>query len=1001
MAKPTSLPGYHVMRPRLVAALESARLGIVEAGSGFGKTTLLREFIGEASARTVHVGLDPNDRTAGRLFARLAATLRQAGLADLATPLAEYDDEAEAIESFIELLADRAAGVTLLIDDVHHLDEDAAMLLAELATQTPEQHSVLLFGRHLQGALRARRSTADAVLDGPELALTHDEVGALCLDGFDVDLEDAWVRTLRDATEGWTAAVVLAAARLDQTDGSVSVIQEVAAHRTQMAYLVEELIAPLSDEERKALTQFAHLPLLAPAVAPATGFPELLARSAEAGLPYSLLRDTWYEMPGPVQEHLAGLGPLDPDVARRVSELYRRRGELPAALSVLVDAGDSIGAASFLANLPQERVETLDASLIEGVVATLPQQALEQHPRVLLHLARAHEDRVELTHLEQALVRAAELADRESALAREVDGEMARYLVTRGRFADAEELARRIRDETPAEEVVTRSMIMEVLGRIAAHEGTDQSLEAASRHLEEAARLARQARPARWAAQILTHLAYRVHIERADYASGLGHLDEALELVAPGSRRRGAILTFRAIALQGLGRFDDARDDLEESRSIGEALADRRVQAYAAWQIAVGAARQSDAATAVAELQTAERYTGDWFDHPTGLEFLADAVDCCSLVEETRLAEEYLHRLRERMTERDEPNITEGYLAEAAMLARSGDPDEAVAALDRLRELPLIAPAERWRIDLLAALAELHRGGPAAGALAARAFDAAAATGNPTLPFLREPRAAEALVVLAAEAGSRAASDAAQADLPSAIVVLGRFAVTQGGHELQLAAGKPQEIVKALAVNGGHLPTDEVIEALWPEVTPDSGRKRLRNALNRLNSDGPTLVVREGETLRLSPDTAVDAALFETQARKAVAAAPGGIRGAAGLARAALARYQGDVLPADRYEEWAVESRERLRRLSLSLLDILVEAAATRGDVDEAIRHLERAISTEPYDEARYVRAARLLIDGDRRAAALKVLDRAQAMLDELGLPPPQEITELRELTQL
>ena len=170
----------------------------------------------------------------------------------------------------------------------------------------------------------------------------------------------------------------------------------------------------------------------------------------------------------------------------------------------------------------------------------------------------------------------------------------------------------------------------------------------------------------------------------------------------------------------------------------------------------------------------------------------------------------------------------------------------------------------------------------------------------------------------------------------------------------------------------------------------------MRNLLNRLRTSCGELVGREGEALVLAPGTEVDARMFERDAA-AVAAAEAAAR--PGLARSALTRYLGELLPQDRYESWATAPRERLRRRSLELLDLLVEDASERGEIDEAIRLLDRAIAGEPLDEDRHLRAAELLLFQGRRGSARSLVERAAAIREELGLGASPRIERLRTAT--
>ena len=81
----------------------------------------------------------------------------------------------------------------------------------------------------------------------------------------------------------------------------------------------------------------------------------------------------------------------------------------------------------------------------------------------------------------------------------------------------------------------------------------------------------------------------------------------------------------------------------------------------------------------------------------------------------------------------------------------------------------------------------------------------------------------------------------------------------------------------------------------------------------------------------------------------------------------------------------------------LDLLDLCAEAAAERGDLDQARRLVERTIELAPYDDGRYLSVATILRDQGRRGAALSVLHRARSTLARLGIDPPRELVELEE----
>ena len=229
----------------------------------------------------------------------------------------------------------------------------------------------------------------------------------------------------------------------------------------------------------------------------------------------------------------------------------------------------------------------------------------------------------------------------------------------------------------------------------------------------------------------------------------------------------------------------------------------------------------------------------------------------------------------------------------------------------------------------------------------------------------------------------------------SSVRLLGGFRVSVAGRPVALA-GLTKRLVALLALRTP-VPSEEAVEVLWPEIDPENGQGRLRKILWRVRQAGAAdLIVRRDGALSLAPGVAVDVRRFCEAADAALVAASAGDDGpAAELARAAVSHYSGDLLPAARFDEWTAEPRENLRRRFVAVLDLLSADAAEREEHDEAVAFLERAIDADPYDEERSLRAARLLLGQGRRAPALRVLQRAQQMMEGLGLPPSPGAVEL------
>jgi len=165
--------------------------------------------------------------------------------------------------------------------------------------------------------------------------------------------------------------------------------------------------------------------------------------------------------------------------------------------------------------------------------------------------------------------------------------------------------------------------------------------------------------------------------------------------------------------------------------------------------------------------------------------------------------------------------------------------------------------------------------------------------------------------------------------------------------------------------------------------------------LNRLRVAAGGALSRDGEMLVVDETVRVDVQEFLAEAHRAQALAASDLALATAVARGAMSRYRGDLLPDDRYEEWAERPRQQARLMMLDLLDLCANEAAGRGDLDALRRTVERAIEFDPYDDDRYLKAVSTLLKQGRRGEALSVVNRARSAFAEIGLDPPRQLLDL------
>ena len=113
---------------------------------------------------------------------------------------------------------------------------------------------------------------------------------------------------------------------------------------------------------------------------------------------------------------------------------------------------------------------------------------------------------------------------------------------------------------------------------------------------------------------------------------------------------------------------------------------------------------------------------------------------------------------------------------------------------------------------------------------------------------------------------------------------------------------------------------------------------------------------------------------------------------------AALDLYGGELLPADRYEEWAEEHRQRLRETRLSLLLGLAGIYEERADYDSAAEALRGVISEQSTREEAHAGLMRMYaLMGSKREALAQYGRLEEALQEALGTEPSASSRALKE----
>jgi predicted ATPase/DNA-binding SARP family transcriptional activator len=234
------------------------------------------------------------------------------------------------------------------------------------------------------------------------------------------------------------------------------------------------------------------------------------------------------------------------------------------------------------------------------------------------------------------------------------------------------------------------------------------------------------------------------------------------------------------------------------------------------------------------------------------------------------------------------------------------------------------------------------------------------------------------------------------------VYMLGGFQVVVGGRVIPDTVWrrrKAKHLLALLALTPGHsLHRDQVLDAFWPDAPPTAAASSLYQTLHIARrilcpADQPCdYLALRAEALSLSSDKSpwIDVEAFEAAAKEA--------RSGSDPARyqAALKLYAGELLPQERYEDWAQGPRDQLQRAYLDLLLELAELHQDGGEYAQAITTLQRVVEISPLQEEAHAGLMRLYaLTGQRQPALAQYSTLTRVLRSNLGAEPAPEHTQM------
>jgi LuxR family maltose regulon positive regulatory protein len=611
---PPARPGL-IPRPRLIECLDEGlhrRLILVSAPAGFGKTTLLVEWIHKRRPDVPPLGagwlsLDEADNDPVHFLAYLSAALQRTEEADAETrggvpgvQTAHAPSTEQALVGMLNRMAALPEDRVLVLDDYHLITAQAVHdMLSFLLDHLPENLHLVIATRsdpplHL-ARLRARGQLLE--LRQADLRFTADETAAFLNEAMGLDLSPEDVSALEARTEGWIAGLQMAALSMQgrkRTPGRVpgepsELVQGLTgSHRFILDYMVEEVL----DRQPPAIQEFLLKtsildrltgPLCSavvavgdsavvrrqpssiyPAVAtPLTDSPSTLEHLDSANLFIVPLDDErrWYRyhrlFGDLLRKRLRRTYPLlVPALHRRASEWLEEQGLPAAAIGHALAAGDHERAAGLVEEAAEATLMRSEVATLLRWVEKLPDEYVCTRPALCLYHAWAlFLDGRPWSEVESRLGDAVSSGD--AGLTPDWTGALRAYMdIYDGRAGEATERSRRALAEIPEEATLLRSLATWTLATSYLAGGEDAT---GLQLFKELARESREAGNPLMAAMVTCNLAELTMREGQLHAAQTLY-QEALDLATDA---QGYRMPIAGQALIGLGELAREWNDLE------------------------------------------------------------------------------------------------------------------------------------------------------------------------------------------------------------------------------------------------------------------------------------------------------------------------------------------------------------------------------------------------------------------------------------------------------
>lgn len=263
-----------VPRPHLIKQLNQklefgSKVTLLSAPAGFGKTTLVSNWLHESDLQNAWLSLDDGDNDPARFLSYIIAAMQRTniGISEALQAMLDSPQRPNAEMLLSALINDiseqESPGYILVLDDFHQIDNNSIhQALSFLIEHQPPQLHLVVISREdppLQlSLLRGRGELTEIRL--ADLRFTTEESAKLLNESMGLKLNADQIETLGARTEGWVSGLQLAALSMQGRSDVDSFVSSFAgSNRYILDYLIEEVFQQQSDEIKTFLLKTSIL----------------------------------------------------------------------------------------------------------------------------------------------------------------------------------------------------------------------------------------------------------------------------------------------------------------------------------------------------------------------------------------------------------------------------------------------------------------------------------------------------------------------------------------------------------------------------------------------------------------------------------------------------------------------------------------------------------------------------------------------------------------------